>query len=191
MRYRSTNGRAAGRDATSLLIQDHRRVKRLLRELDNTTERATTRRKTLFAEIQNEISMHSKVEEEIFYPAYRDAMRKSDGHTYYEALEEHHLVDVVLGEIKTSNAASEEFGAKAKVLRDLIEHHSEEEETEMFPKARRTMSNEQLRELGKQIQLRKNELQSGLLTRVARTAGSALGAVVNKVAGSRDNKRAA
>jgi len=190
MRTRS-NGRAAGRDAISLLIQDHRKVKRLLRELDKTTEKATTRRKTLFEEIENEITIHSKLEEEIFYPAYKEAGRKSDAHSYYEALEEHHLVDIVLLEMKISTAGSEKFGAKAKVLRDLIEHHAEEEETEMFPKARRAMSNEELRELGRQIQARKEDLQAGLLTRAARSAGSALGAIVSRVSGNGSTKRAA
>src|SRR6185369_5098299 len=120
------------RDAISMLTQDHRRVKRLLKQLDATTERATTRRENLFKEIETEIKIHSKVEEEIFYPAYKDAVRKSDEHAYYEALEEHHLVDVVLPEIKSSDVESEQFGAKAKVLLDLLEHHADEEETEMF-----------------------------------------------------------
>src|SRR2546421_9059498 len=183
----------AGRtvDAISLLTQDHHRVKQLLKALDATTERASTRRETLFKEIDNEIKVHSKVEEEIFYPAYKDAVRKSDEHVYYEALEEHHLVDVVLPEMKAADVESEEFGAKAKVLRDLVEHHAEEEETEMFPKARTAMGDEKLRQLGKEIKQRKLQLQSGLLTRAARTAGSAIGAVMNKVSNNNKKKKAA
>src|SRR5256714_9878748 len=147
MPSRSTKRPATPRavDAISLLTQDHRKVKRLLKDLDATTERASSRREALLKEIENEIKIHSKVEEEIFYPAYKDAVRKSDGHFYYEALEEHHLVDIVLPEMKASDVESEKFGAKAKVLRDLIEHHAEEEETEMFPKARKAMGDEELR----------------------------------------------
>ena len=178
-------------DATALLIKDHRKVKRLLKQLDATTERAATRRETLFKEIENEIKIHSKVEEEIFYPAFKEAARKSDEHIYFEALEEHHLVDVVLPEMKASRTESDEFGAKAKVLLDLVEHHADEEESEMFTKARRLMGAEELRELGRRIQERKIELQSGLLERAARTAESAWGTVMEKVAGPSRKKRAA
>ena len=180
MPSRSMNRR--GRlDAISLLTQDHSKVKRLLAALDTTTERAVNRREALLKEIETEIKIHSKVEEEIFYPAYKEAVRKGDEHLYYEALEEHSLVDTVLHAMKSSDAASEEFGAKAKVLKDLIEHHAGEEETEMFPKARTALGPTKLLELGKHIQDRKEELQSGLLTRAARTAGAALGTVMKKV----------
>jgi hypothetical protein len=110
---------------------------------------------------------------------------ESDQEIYFEALEEHHVVDLVLPEIKSTDAASEQFGAKAKLLKDLIEHHAEEEETEMFPKTRKLISQDELREVGKQIQIRKQHLQAGLLIRAARTAGSALGSVMNKVGRNR------
>ena len=91
-------------------------------------------------------------------------------------------------EIKSTDAASAQFGAKAKVLKDLIEHHAEEEESEMFPKARKVIGADELVELGKQIQRRKQDLQSGLLTRAARTAGTTLGSLMNRVG---KNRRAA
>jgi hemerythrin-like domain-containing protein len=141
------------------------------------------------SEIENEVKVHTTVEEDIFYPAFKEAVRsKSDQEIYFEAIEEHHVVDLVIPEIKSTDAASEQFGAKAKVLKDLIEHHAEEEETEMFPKARKVMSPDELVELGKQIHSRKQDLQSGLMTRAARTAGAALGAVMNRVG---KNRRAA
>ncbi|HLH31963.1 MAG TPA: hemerythrin domain-containing protein [Terriglobia bacterium] len=178
----SRSSKPAGRaDAISLLTQDHRKVKRLLNSLDRTTDRATNRRETLLKQIETEIKMHSQLEEEIFYPVYRDAVRKSDGHLYYESLEEHHLVDIVLSELNSAKVNSEEFGAKGKVLKDLIDHHAEEEETEMFPKARKVMGADQLRELGNQLRERKQTLQSGLLTRAARTAGAAFDSVLSKV----------
>jgi len=180
---RSTRRKVSARtDAISILTGDHQRVRELLRRLDNTTERATTQRKDLLAEIENEVKVHTTVEEEIFYPAFKEAVRsKSDKEIYAEALEEHHLVDLVMPEIKSTDAASGQFGAKAKVLKDLIEHHAEEEEGEMFPKARKAMTSAELVELGKQIQSRKQDLQAGLVIRVARTAGAALGTVMNKV----------
>jgi hemerythrin-like domain-containing protein len=175
-------------DAISLLTEDHRKVKRLLSALASTTERASSRREGLLKEVESEIKIHSQIEEEIFYPAYRNAVRKSDAHLYFEALEEHHVVDRVLSEIKAASVDSEEFGARAKVLKDLIEHHAGEEETQMFPKARKAIGNEKLRELGSQMQERKVDLQSGILTRAARTAGAAIGTVMSRVT---QKKRAA
>jgi len=176
-------------DAISILKGDHQRVRQLLRRLENTTDKATTQRKDLLTEIENEVKVHTTVEEEIFYPAFQEAVRsKSDKEIYFEAIEEHHVVDLVIPEIKSTDAASEQFGAKAKVLKDLIEHHAEEEETEMFPKARKVMSPDELVELGKEIHSRKQHLQSGLVTRASRTVGAALGAVMNRVG---KNRRAA
>jgi len=161
-RKRATSSRRV--DAISLLMQDHKKVKQLLKQLDNTTERAADRRETLFEEIRNELKIHTQLEEEIFYPAYKEAARESDEHLYYEAVEEHHLVDVVLPEMESSDVESEEFSAKAKVLLDLVEHHVREEEKQMFPKARKAMGTEELRELAKQIQERKTELESNFMT---------------------------
>jgi len=187
---RATRRKVSARtDAISILKGDHERVRQLLRRLENTTDRATTQRKDLLSETQNEVKVHTTVEEEIFYPAFKEAVRsKSDQEIYFEAIEQHHVVDLVMPEIKSTDAASEQFGAKAKVLKDLIEHHAEEEETEMFPKARKEMSSDELVELGKQIHSRKQDFQSGLLTRAARTAGAALGSVMKKVG---KNRRAA
>ena len=187
---RSTRRKTSPRtDAISILKGDHQTVRQLLRRLDNTTDKATTRRKDLLSEVENEVKVHTTVEEEIFYPAFKEAVRsKSDKEIYFESLEEHHVVDLVLPEIKSTDAASEQFGAKAKVLKDLIEHHAEEEETEMFPKARKVMSPDELVELGKEIHSRKQHLQSGLVTRASRTVGAALGAVMNRVG---KNRRAA
>jgi len=105
----------------------------------------------------------SKIEEEIFYPAFKQSIRtKSDAHLYNEALEEHHVVDLVMPKIKDADADSEEFAAKAKVLKDLIEHHAEEEETQMFPKARKAMGTAMFRELGEELRQRKQELSTGM-----------------------------
>ena len=186
----SSRRKVSGRtDAISILKADHQKVRQLLQRLEKTTERGSKQRKDLLSQVEKEVKAHTTVEEEIFYPAFKAAVRsKSDQDIYFEAIEEHHVVELVLPEIKGTNAASEEFGAKAKVLKDLIEHHAEEEESEMFPKARKVMSPHQLLWLGKQIQSRKQELQAGLLTRAARTAGSALGNVMSRVG---KNRRAA
>jgi hemerythrin-like domain-containing protein len=182
---RKTPARSSRSDAISLLKKDHATVKQLLSSLEATTERATDRREKLLKQIETEIKTHSRLEEEIFYPAFKEAARKSDEHLYYEAVEEHGLVDIVLPDLKSTSSDSEKFSAKAKVLKDLIEHHAEEEETEMFPKARQVMSADELRELGKDIQARREQLNSTMLLRVATTAGKSIGRVLHR------NKRAA
>ncbi len=150
---------ARQKDAIALLKEDHKKVKGLLSQLEKTTERGAARRTKLLRQIEAEVKVHTTIEEEIFYPAYRDAVRKKDDRDLYqEALEEHHVVDLVLPELKESDPAGEIFGAKAKVLKELIEHHAEEEEKEMFPKARRALGAVELRELGSRMESRKRSL---------------------------------
>jgi hemerythrin-like domain-containing protein len=149
---------AARKDAIALLKQDHAKVKQLLKQLTETTNRATKRRVDLLREIEVEIRVHARIEEEIFYPAFRQAIAKDELHLYFEAVEEHHLVDLVLPELSETDADSEEFAGKAKVLRDLIEHHAEEEETEMFKLARKSMEQQELDLLGERLARRKAEL---------------------------------
>ncbi len=147
-------------DAISLLMQDHEKVRGLLSQLEKSSERSLDRREKLLQQIDTELKIHTQIEEEIFYPAYRDAVRKKDDkELYFEAVEEHHVVDLVMPEIKEIDPAAEEFRAKAKVLKDLVEHHAGEEEKEMFPKARKAMDRDELRELGERLQQRKTELK--------------------------------
>jgi hemerythrin-like domain-containing protein len=148
-------------DATQLLEQDHKTVKKLLASLSETTPRALKKREDLLAQIAQEIRIHAEIEEDIFYPAYEAAARtQEDRKLYYEAAEEHGLVDIVLPALEQIDPSDEVFGAKAKVLRDLIEHHAEEEETEMFPRARKLLGKERLMELGQRLQQRKEEVQA-------------------------------
>jgi hemerythrin-like domain-containing protein len=149
-------------DATALLKQDHAKVKDLLEELTKTTERSVRRRTELLKEIEMELKIHMKLEEEIFYPAFKDAAsKKQDEKMYYEAVEEHHAADVVLMDVKKSDPGSLQFGGKAKVLKELVEHHVQEEEKEMFPQARKVMDKEELKELGARMAERKAALLNG------------------------------
>ena len=148
-------------NAITMLKSDHALVKRLLRELDSTTERAVKQRESLVAQIEREIKMHAQVEEEVFYPAFKAATEDTEAEDlFYEAAEEHHVVDMVLPALKAANPKSHEFSAKAKVLKDLIEHHIREEEGQMFPQARALFSDEQLRELGDMMQARKDSVEA-------------------------------
>lgn len=144
-------------DAITLLKNDHETVRGLLSQFENATG---TRREKLRGQIEQELKVHTTIEEEIFYPAFREASRKKDDKKlYFEAVEEHHVVDMVIPELNDGRD-NEELKAKAKVLKDIVEHHAEEEETEMFPRARKLFSRDELRSLGEQMQLRKEALKA-------------------------------
>ena len=105
------------------------------------------------------MKVHAQIEEELFYPTFKKVSEKTKSEDlFYEATEEHHVVDMVLPALKAANPKSHEFEAKAKVLKDLLEHHIREEETEMFVEARERFGEAQLRELGEAMQDRKETL---------------------------------
>src|SRR6478735_3624033 len=147
-------------NAIELLKNDHVKVRGLLKQLTDTTKRAEKTRTELLATIAKEIEVHTKIEEEIFYPAFKDAAGEGDDEVmYFEALEEHHAAgDLVLPDLLATDVTSDKFSGRAKVLKEMIEHHAGEEEKEMFPKARELLGNETLRELGAQMEARKAEL---------------------------------
>lgn len=124
-------------DAIEMLEKDHQKVRSLLKRLTEAGNGAEKTREKLFAEIKQELTVHTQIEEEIFYPAFRKANEKEHGELYYEAVEEHHIVDEkVFPDVESADTGTDEFAGRAKVLRELVEHHAEDEETEMFPKAR-------------------------------------------------------
>jgi hemerythrin-like domain-containing protein len=148
------------KDAIQLLKDDHAKVKDLLSKLTETGEDASAGRQDILKEIQAELQAHTAIEEEIFYPAFKEAgAEQEDAKLFYEAKEEHRAVDeLVLPDLSATDADSVEFAGRAKVLKDLIEHHAEEEEQEMFPRARELLSEEELLELGSEMEERKEEL---------------------------------
>jgi len=156
-------------DAIALLKQDHQKARALLRDLERTTDRTAGKRQKLLAQIEQELTVHTKIEEQVFYPAFRDAARKGDDRElYYEAVEEHHVVDLVLPEIKKTAADTDEFAAKAKVLKDIVEHHAEEEETEMFPRAKMILGRDELQRLGRELAEAKASMTDGMLGKLKR-----------------------
>lgn len=147
-------------DAITLLKQDHQKVRGLLTELAETTNRALKTRTELLQQIKTEIEVHARIEEEIFYPAFKAASEKGDDNKmFFEALEEHRAAgDLVLPDLLATDVQSDQFGGRAKVLKEMIEHHAGEEEKDMFPRARELMDKAQLLELGERMAKRKAEL---------------------------------
>lgn len=150
-------------NAIDLLQEDHEKVRAMLAELSSTSNRAAKKRNELLQKIKKEVSMHARIEEEIFYPAFRDSSADESKQLYHEATEEHRAVEeFVLPDLEETEPTSEEFQGRVKVLKDMIEHHAEEEEQEIFSKARKAFSKEELEELGERMFARKKELQKEL-----------------------------
>lgn len=147
-------------NAIDFLKQDHVAIKGILDELAETTPRGVKKRTELLGKIGSLLKAHATIEEEIFYPALRKAgNHKDDDKMYFEALEEHRAAgDLVLPDLLNTEPSSEQFSGRAKVLKELTEHHIEEEETEMFKRARTLLDKATLEELGAQLAQRKNEL---------------------------------
>ena len=148
-------------NAIELLTQDHNNLRAMFEELTNTTARGVKKRTDLVKKIESAIKAHNTVEEEIFYPAFKKAGDgKDDAKMYYEALEEHRAAgDLVLPDLLKTAPDSEKFSGRAKVLKELFEHHAKEEEKEMFKRAKALFSKKMLEELGGQIAERKAGLK--------------------------------
>lgn len=149
-------------DAITLLTDDHKKVKALLAELAGTTNRAEKTRTELLARIAKELKVHTTIEEEIFYPAFKQAGEKSDdAKLFFEAMEEHRAAgDLVLPDLLKTSVTTDQFGGRAKVLKELVEHHADEEEKEMFPRAKALLGKDALVELGDRLAARKQELMA-------------------------------
>ena len=144
-------------DALTLLRDDHREIKRLLAELQPTTERAARTRSELFERIRSELTVHEVIEEEIFYPTLKQHPRAKE--IVLEGIEEHDVVNTLMGELEGLPYDDETWGPKAKVMSENIEHHIGEEEGDMFEKARQVFDEGELEQLGRAMADRKAEAQ--------------------------------
>ncbi|QRY79353.1 hemerythrin domain-containing protein [Pseudomonas sp. PDNC002] len=155
-------------NAIDLLKKDHETVKHLLAQISATNDTSAKKRTELLDKIEMELTVHTALEEEILYPAFKQAGKKQEEKMYFEAKEEHRTVDsMVLPDLKKTKPDSVEFSGRVKVLKELIEHHIEEEETEMFPDALNILGKRHLEELGVQMQTRQKELKASLQRKAA------------------------
>ena len=143
-------------DAVTLLKDDHDTLKKILNDLDSTTERGVKTREELFTRVRRELEVHEAIEEEIFYPALKEHPKAKE--LVLEAYEEHHVVDMVMKEIEGLPFDDERWGAKFTVMKENIEHHIEEEEGQMFKQARQVFEEEELEALGERMAARKEQL---------------------------------
>jgi hemerythrin-like domain-containing protein len=144
-------------NAFQLLKEDHQKVSGIFQQLEPTTERAEKTRTELFARLKGELDVHAKIEETIFYPAIKQAAETRE--IVLEGFEEHHVIKMLLKELEAVPVDTEQWTAKLKVLQENVEHHVEEEEGEMFQKARQVLTEEQINRLGAQMEEEKKRLQ--------------------------------
>ena len=143
-------------DALELLKEDHQKVKELFEEAEGTEDQKEKTK--IFSEIQAELETHARIEETVFYPAMEKREELKD--MVLESIEEHKQIKTLLKEIDGLKSDSEKFEPKLAVLMENVEHHAEEEEEEkMFPKVREIFSQEELEELGQELEAAKNKRQ--------------------------------
>ncbi|MEV6878957.1 hemerythrin domain-containing protein [Amycolatopsis sp. NPDC051128] len=137
-------------DAIVLLKNDHKTVEKLFKEFEKAEETAYQQKRRIADSIIEELTVHAYIEEEIFYPAAREAVPETKDHVL-ESVEEHHVVVWMLSELQDLDPADETFDAKVTVLTENVRHHVEEEEDEWFPQVRSAMGRKRLQELGQRM----------------------------------------
>jgi hypothetical protein len=139
-------------NALALMKSDHDRMKDLLDEALDADE--PRERVELLHKIRAELMAHERMEEDVFYPALRSSAAAND--VVLEGYEEHHVIDLILDELLDVPEESDEWKAKLKVLQENVEHHIEEEEGEMFAKAKQVFAAEMLEHLGAMMEASKD-----------------------------------
>ena len=153
----TSRGNGRGNDAIRMLKEDHGKVKKLFAEFEKIKESGSEKRKTALVEqICKELTVHTELEEKIFYPAVRQAIEDTD--IMDEALVEHAGAKDLVEQLKDARSGDELYDAKVTVLGEQIAHHVKEEEGEMFPKA--TKAKVDLKALGEAMSKRKQTLLS-------------------------------
>jgi hemerythrin superfamily protein len=151
----------ASKDACDLLDADHKAVKKLFKEYEelagSRARGAMQKKKDLAQQICHDLTVHARIEEEIFYPALREAIK--DTALLDEAAVEHQSAKELIAQIQAAGEPDEMFDAKVKVLGEYIDHHVKEERGEIFPKARAARKLD-LVGMREQLEARKEELMS-------------------------------
>ncbi|MCR2745463.1 hemerythrin domain-containing protein [Limnobacter parvus] len=124
------------KDAIAFLIADHNKVKALFEEFEGLTDRSKARKKKIADQICHELTIHTEIEEKIFYPAIRKPLNDDD--LLDEAVVEHASAKDLITQIQEMDPSDDLYDAKVQVLAEQVEHHIEEEEKDMFPKLRKT-----------------------------------------------------
>ena len=143
----------------TMLQEDHKKVKALFKEYEEAGERAFKRKAEIVEKVFHELEVHTQVEEELFYPKVKENVDQEARHLVNEAYEEHHVVKMLMAEMKELEPEDEAFDAKFKVLMENVKHHIKEEENELFPEAKDGFDG-MSEPLAEEMEGRKTELQA-------------------------------
>nr|WP_246294787.1 hemerythrin domain-containing protein [Schlegelella koreensis] len=170
-------------DAVKLLTADHREVRQLFDQYEELADREAeaTERKQLAERVCKMLEVHAQIEEEIFYPAAREALSDDDEDLLDEAKVEHDSAKDLIAQIRAMEPDQDLYDAKVKVLGEYVQHHVEEEETEMFPKCRRRKMD--LGELGERLAERRGVLLGDAVTGGSGSSSGGVTAVFGATAG--------
>ncbi|MFJ9523160.1 hemerythrin domain-containing protein [Kitasatospora sp. NPDC101801] len=137
-------------DAIVLLKEDHKTVEKLFKEFEKAGDTAYKHKRDIADKVIEELTIHTWIEEKIFYPAAREAAPDT-GDDVLEGVEEHHVMLWLLSELAGMDPKDERFDAKMTVLMENVRHHVEEEEKDWFPEVRKAMGRNRLTELGGEL----------------------------------------
>ncbi|MBC7684095.1 MAG: hemerythrin domain-containing protein [Bdellovibrionales bacterium] len=147
--------KAKANDAIALLTSEHRQVSELFKQFEELGDRANAKKKKIVDALCTALMVHARIEEEIFYPAVRDSVKDADDLVDEAAVEHASAKDLFL-QLQEMDPEDDLYDAKVKVLSEQIAHHVKEEETEMFPQAKK--SEIDMVALGEELAMRKDEL---------------------------------
>jgi Hemerythrin HHE cation binding domain len=144
--------------ATTMLKEDHDRVRLLFKRYDELGERAHAEKQRIVNELSTELDIHAQLEEKIFYQACLSG-EKETTKIIRESFEEHKIVKTLLAELDRVTPEDEQFDAKVTVLKEAVEHHAKEEEDDLFPQAEDLLGSDGLRRVGAEMKSFKEDLQ--------------------------------
>jgi|SRR5882724_2889509 len=155
-RARQKSSAKGEQDAIALLMEDHKKVQKLFKQFDKLKEEDEQQKADIVRQVCAELTIHAQIEEEIFYPAVREAIDDED--LMDEAEVEHASAKELIAQLQGMQAGDELYDAKFTVLGEYVNHHIKEEQDEMFPKAKKVKLDMQA--LGEQLMQRKQEMMA-------------------------------
>jgi hemerythrin superfamily protein len=143
-----------------MLQKDHEEVKSLLEQLEKTSDGAVKKAEDLFGKLKKELLPHMRAEESEFYPVLKE--KKDARQNVMESLEEHHVTELIFNELDKMSRDAENWGAKLSVLKELIEHHVEEEEDQIFEDAEQYVDEAHMEKIVKAFEKEKERVKANL-----------------------------
>lgn len=146
-------------DPIRILKRDHREVDALFKEVQALGDGANASRRKLFDKIASALELHAQVEEQILYPAVKDAAGrdKEARQEVLEAYEEHDNIKEMIAKLRDTDPKDETYKAKLQVMQELVQHHVKEEEREFFPQAKELLDEDELEDIGDRIAAAKEQ----------------------------------